>query len=97
MDKLWKQVYKQASSYIGVASHCVFSIYYTNGNEPYMANLDFISGIHEPTQVSCLGKVSKLKWQSQQAVLAKQARILRNHRIVYYNRFFGLTPKIHYI
>ena len=40
-ERLWKQVYKLASSYIGVASNCVFS-YYTNEKEPCMEDMCFI-------------------------------------------------------
>ena len=39
MERLWKQVHKLASSYIGVASNCVLSFYYAIGNEPCMEDM----------------------------------------------------------
>lgn len=43
IGKLWRQVYKQASPYIGVTSDCAF-VLYTNGKELCMKDMD---SIHE--------------------------------------------------
>lgn len=57
MERLWEQVYKEASSYIGLASNCVFSFYYTNGKELCM---DDMNSIHE--FMTQFPKTCKFKW-----------------------------------
>ena len=57
MERLWEQVYKEASSYIGLASNCVFSFYYTNGKE---LRMDDMNSIHE--FMTQFPKTCKFKW-----------------------------------
>lgn len=57
MERLLKLVQEQASSYIGVASNCVFSFYYTNGKEPCLEDMD---SMHE--FMTQFPKTCELKW-----------------------------------